>query len=95
MNNIDNLSLRQLKSLADAVNRRINAIENGARMERLLGRLKVVSAPSDEPASNVKRFGGGFFVEQFSTGNRGNMLYAKTKTGILYRKGFYGWDKVG
>jgi len=95
MNNIDNLSLRQLKSLADDVYRRINAIENGARMERLLGRLKMVSAPSDEPKSNVKRFGGGFFVEQFSTGNRGNMLYAKTKTGILYRKGFYGWDKVG
>ena len=94
MENINNLSLRQLKSLSDAVNRRIRAIESGSRMEKLLGRLVSIQAPSDEPASNVKRFGGGFFVEQFSTGNRGNRLYAKTKTGILYRKGFYGWDKV-
>lgn len=96
---INSLSLKQLKKLADSVNselRKRQAADAEARTLSNLVPLKVGTSPVDDvyfPASIHKRFGGGFFTEKRGSSTRG--IFGKTKTGIVYKwhKSCNEWDK--
>jgi len=86
MINLRDKSLNQLKSLRADVDMMIRELEAAAAVKRTLDRLVPATKDGDEVnPSDRKRFGGGFFREKFDTGRIGGTLYAKTKTGVLYK----------
>ena len=97
---INALSLKQLKALSDSITRELRARDQKSYTAKVLSRLvplEVGTSPVDDiyfPASIHKRFGGGFFSEKLP-GGRTKGIYAKTKTGIVYKwhKSCNEWDK--
>lgn len=80
------LTLKQLKAIRNEVDMMIREMEAEAAVKRTLNRL--IPTPKDAEGVNPSdrnRFGGGFFREKFETGTVGGTLYAKTKTGVLYK----------
>jgi hypothetical protein len=89
---INTLSLKQLKNLANSIAAELRAREEAAtkfRAEARLVPVKVASSYAEDGVyvaqSTQKRFAGGFFTEKLK-GGRTKGLYAKTKTGVIYKR---------
>lgn len=87
------LTLRQLKAIRNEADVMIRELEAAAAVQRTLSRL--IPAPKDAAdvnPSDLKRFGGGFFRVKYESGTVGGTLYAKTKTGVLYKLNRDKWE---
>lgn len=84
--------LRKAKSLIDVATWKA---EYKAANERTLSRLVKIKAPRGEvTAADRKRFTGGFFREEFTSGNLGAHIFGKTKDGTVYMQGRIGGDFI-